>query len=156
MRSCLAVGIALVLACGTVSAQQSNAAAGESAAASAEEAPVVIPSARQFDVVSRLNGQTYRIMVATPRAADSTRAYPVLYVLDGNQYFGTASEALTRQSALGGVAPAIIVGIGSCANSFEILRPTRPTSCQVRRYFGTIARCFVTKRPLQWPFATAI
>jgi predicted alpha/beta superfamily hydrolase len=51
-------------------------------------------------------------MVAAPHGADLARAYPVLYVLDGNQYFGTASEALTRQSALRDVAPAVVVGIG--------------------------------------------
>jgi uncharacterized protein len=111
MRSCLVVGIALVLACVTVSAQESNAAAATSAA-SEGGTQVFIPRARQFDVVSGLNGQTYRIMVATPHAADPTRAYPVLYVLDGNQYFGTACEALNRQSALRDVAPAIVVGIG--------------------------------------------
>ena len=73
---------------------------------------VTVPRATQYDITSRINGQTYRVMVATPFRADPGKAYPVLYVLDGNQYFGTATETLTRQSTLRNVAPAIIVGIG--------------------------------------------
>ena len=65
-----------------------------------EGAPVTIPRAKQFDITSRINGRRYRIMVATPFNADPAIAYLVLYVLDGNQYFGTATEALTRQSEL--------------------------------------------------------
>lgn len=77
-----------------------------------EGAPVHVPRARQYDITSRINGQTYRVMVATPFKADAEAAYPALFVLDGNQYFGTATDALTRQSALRNVAPAIVVGIG--------------------------------------------
>ena len=51
-------------------------------------------------------------MVSTPFMADPAVAYPVLYVLDGNVYFGTATETLTRQSVLQTVAPAIVVGVG--------------------------------------------
>jgi ferri-bacillibactin esterase len=109
MRNFLILGIAFVVGCGSLPGQESNA---ETLSTRGGGAPVVIPRARQFDVVSQINGQTYRIMVATPHAADPTRSYPVLYVLDGNQYFGTASDALTRQSALRDVAPGIIVGIG--------------------------------------------
>ena len=109
MRIFLILGIAFVVGCGSLPGQESNA---DTLLTMEGGTPVVIPRARQFDVVSRINGQTYRIMVATPHAADPARSYPVLYVLDGNQYFGTASEALTRQSALRDAAPGIIVGIG--------------------------------------------
>lgn len=74
--------------------------------------PVTVPRAAQYDIQSRINGQTYRVMVAMPFEAEAGKAYPVLYVLDGNQYFGTATDALTRQSALRTVGPAIVVGIG--------------------------------------------
>jgi hypothetical protein len=77
-----------------------------------EGAPVMLARAKQFDVTSRINGQTYRVMVSTPYMADPAIAYPVLYVLDGNAYFGTATETLTRQFFLGTVAPAIVVGVG--------------------------------------------
>jgi uncharacterized protein len=77
-----------------------------------EGTPVTVARARQYDITSRINGLVYRVMVATPFGADPELAYPALYVLDGNQYFGTATDALTRQSALQNVAPAIVVGVG--------------------------------------------
>jgi predicted alpha/beta superfamily hydrolase len=77
-----------------------------------EGAPVTIARAKQYDISSRINGQRYRIMVATPYMGDPAVAYPVLYVLDGSVYFGTAAETLTRQSFLKTVAPAIVVGVG--------------------------------------------
>jgi len=75
-------------------------------------APVTIARAKQYDITSRINGQTYRIMVATPFMADPHLSYPTLYVLDGNAYFATATETLTRQSVLKTVAPGIVVGVG--------------------------------------------
>ncbi len=75
--------------------------------------PVTIPRARQYDITSRINGQAYRIFVATAPNAQPTAAQPVVYVLDGNMFFGDAAGAVALQSALGGlVAPATIVGIG--------------------------------------------
>lgn len=101
----------LFLVCGCTSTPGGRSSSGE-AFASADGVPVTIDRSRQYDLTSRINGRTYRIMVSVPFKADPDKAYPVLYVLDGNQYFGTASEALTRQSALKNVAPAIVVGIG--------------------------------------------
>src|SRR5579864_8816563 len=43
---------------------------------------------------------------------ESLRGYAVLYVLDGNPYFATATDTLTRQSGNKIVAPAIVVGLG--------------------------------------------
>lgn len=87
--------------------------ASQAASQQSTGAPVVVPRAQRFDITSRINGQTYRIMVSTPFMADPAVAYPVLYVLDGNQYFGTASELMTHQSLRSRtVPPAIVVGIG--------------------------------------------
>ena len=77
----------------------------------AEGQPVTIGRARQFDIISRINGRTYRIMVAAP-STDAGTKHPVLYVLDGNQYFGTAVDAVKQQSTYKVVRPAIVVGIG--------------------------------------------
>jgi predicted alpha/beta superfamily hydrolase len=74
--------------------------------------PVTVPRATQFDITSRINGQTYRVMVEVPFQSEPGKAYPVLYVLDGNQYFGTATDALTRQSILRTTGKGIVVGIG--------------------------------------------
>jgi len=78
-------------------------------------ASVTLPRAMQYDLTSRINGQTYRIAVSTPFNSRPDLSYPVVYLLDGNQYFGTATEIMTRLSYLKtaeSTAPAIIVGIG--------------------------------------------
>jgi predicted alpha/beta superfamily hydrolase len=86
-------------------------------------APVVVPRATQYDLKSKITGVTYRVMVSTPFQADPGKAYPVFYVLDGNQYFASACEAMTRLSTLKDVEPAIVVGIGyPTEDPFEVNR----------------------------------
>ena len=49
-------------------------------------APVVLPGARQYDFVSQLNGRPYRLMIWAPADAGPNKAYPVVYLLDGNEH----------------------------------------------------------------------
>ncbi|MEO7414062.1 MAG: alpha/beta hydrolase-fold protein [Opitutaceae bacterium] len=70
-------------------------------------ASVVIPRAKQYDITSKINGRTYRVFVSTPFRAEEGKKYPVIYLLDGNWYFGPASINATESSV-----PAIVVGIG--------------------------------------------
>ncbi len=79
-------------------------------------APVTLPRSRQYDITSRINGQTYRIFISTPVNAQPNIAYSVVYVLDGNACFGSAASAETIMSFFGPMAPAIVVGIGYPAN----------------------------------------
>ena len=74
--------------------------------------PVVLARATQYDITSRVNGETYRVMVSTPFMADPAVAYPVLYVLDGNAWFETANDTLLKQSESRIASPAIVVGVG--------------------------------------------
>jgi predicted alpha/beta superfamily hydrolase len=69
--------------------------------------PVTIANARQFDITSKLNGETYRIMVYTSPKNHAGEPQPVVYVLDGNYYFATACDAMGVNLLSG-----IIVGIG--------------------------------------------
>jgi len=86
-------------------------------------APVLIPRSRQYDIKSKITGITYRVMVSTPFDANPGKAYPVVYVLDGNQYFGSASEIVTRLATLKDIEPAIVVGIGYPTDDpFEVNR----------------------------------
>jgi hypothetical protein len=106
------VGIILgLLGAGTITAQQTVPAAG-SLAQPTNAAPVVIPRATQYDLPSRINGQTYRIMVSLPFMFDPAAAYPVLYVLDANTIFGIVTDVAHFQSFAKVTAPAIVVGIG--------------------------------------------
>jgi predicted alpha/beta superfamily hydrolase len=106
--------LVLGLSGSVVASQQATPVVGASVDAP-EGTPVVVPRAKQYDITSRINGETYRIMVSTPVEADPAVAYPVLYLLDGNVHFKTATDALMRQSFRippPTVAPAIVVGIG--------------------------------------------
>lgn len=84
----------------------------------AEGTPVTIPEARQYDITSRINGQTYRIMVYAPLNANTQTTFPTLYVLDGNYRFGPAALAL-RQFSKGLLVPGIVVGIGYPTDDLE-------------------------------------
>ena len=75
-------------------------------------APLTIAGARQYDIVSRINGQIYRLMVGLPEKTDPAVTYPVFYVLDGNENFGTAIAMARRLHGCCEVPPAIVVGIG--------------------------------------------
>lgn len=68
--------------------------------------PAGITGAVQWDMLSGLNGRAYRICAFKPLDPPPKLGYPVVYVTDGNHFFGTA--VLQAQ----GVRSALIVGIG--------------------------------------------
>ena len=59
------------------------------AAGAAGSGPVVIPRSEQFTLRSREGSREYRIFLARPAAMPPPAGYPVVYVLDGNAFFGT-------------------------------------------------------------------
>jgi predicted alpha/beta superfamily hydrolase len=99
----------LVLGCLIVWTLLSPAFAADTAD---DGAPVTVARARQYELVSRINGETYRIMVATPPDYDPTKSYPALYVLEGNVYFATAADATARQARARSMKPVLVIGIG--------------------------------------------
>jgi predicted alpha/beta superfamily hydrolase len=71
-----------------------------------------LPQTLQFDFTSALNGLAYRVRVARPFVPPPPAGYPVLFVLDGDGFFGSFAEA-ARLRALGReIEPAVVVGIG--------------------------------------------
>ena len=108
------------------------------------ETPVAIANSQQFDFTSKVNGRTYRIMAWLPEGAVAGKQYPALYVLDGNFYFGTATDAAARMSFSNSIAPLIVVGIGYPAQgqrqlwterSYD-LTPSESTDLRWRGKFG--------------------
>jgi predicted alpha/beta superfamily hydrolase len=69
---------------------------------------VSIPNTRRFEFVSKVNGRRYAISVSMPFIRVPAQGYGVLYVMDGNWYFGSASEATRDWNAPG----VVVVGIG--------------------------------------------
>lgn len=77
-----------------------------------EGAPVVIPRARQYDITSKINGREYRVYVSMPFKADPAKKYPVIYLLDGNWYFGPTAYNVTESAGARAISQAIVVGLG--------------------------------------------
>lgn len=98
----------------TVALLGNRVLAAEQAAADSPPAaaPVVVKGAQQIDFVSKRNGRAYRLFIAAPPGPAPTGGYPVLYVLDGNAFFGTAVETARLQAFAPGVAAAVVVAIG--------------------------------------------
>jgi predicted alpha/beta superfamily hydrolase len=74
--------------------------------------PYLLAHAESFDMTSGA-GAAYRIGVGLPRSYGETdRAYPVLYVLDGDDHFPTMLDVALSRALVAEVAEVIIVGIG--------------------------------------------
>jgi len=85
------------------------ATAADAQPAPAPPAEVSIPNSRRVEFVSTVNGHRYLINVALPNVPPPTAGYRVLYVLDGNGYFGMASDAVRMN---GNAPDVVVVGIG--------------------------------------------
>jgi len=72
-------------------------------------AQVTIPNSRIIDFTSSVNGHRYRINVSIPLVPAPAKGYRVLYLFDGNVYFGSATEAVR---ANGNATDVVVVGIG--------------------------------------------
>jgi predicted alpha/beta superfamily hydrolase len=55
-------------------------------------AEVSVPSTRQLEFTSAINGEAYTLFVHVPLTPPPPQGYPVIYVLDGDFLFGTASD----------------------------------------------------------------
>ncbi len=67
---------------------------------------------RQVDFTSAVDGHTYRVQIAIPFAPPPKAGYPVLYVLDGDTYFGAFAMAARLRTIGQELEPAVVVGIG--------------------------------------------
>jgi predicted alpha/beta superfamily hydrolase len=115
-------------------------AAAASGADAADGMPAAIPNARQYDLKSRLNGQTYRLWISTPFQAGPAVAYPVFYVLDGNEGFGIAAYTEAKLIHNREAAPAIVVGIGYPTDDLA--------ECGRRRFFDLTPSVYKGSRPM--------
>lgn len=97
------------------------------------------PLARQQDFTSRINGKAYRLRIATPYGPPPEGRYPVLYVLDGDGYFGSFADAARLRAAAGLELPhAVVVGVGypgedftgALGRRFLDLTPTEPDAAE--------------------------
>ena len=74
---------------------------------------VTIPRTEAHILASGFVDHEYQVMIGLPENyADSTDSYPVLYLLDGNCYFGTTVETVRMGAVHRELPEMIVVGIG--------------------------------------------
>ena len=96
--------------------------------------PATIPFTKQYDFTSKINGLGYRVWISSPAKVDPTRAYPIIYGLDGNSIAGMA---FWRQDEAR-VEPVVQVFIGYPTEDFGEPRRRRfldLTFSEFKRYF---------------------
>lgn len=76
---------------------------------------VEIPNSQDLTLTNPANGQTYRLMVWHPSGPAPAEGWPVVYLLDGNSVFGSATDTLRSRSGrpeVTGIRPALVVALG--------------------------------------------
>jgi predicted alpha/beta superfamily hydrolase len=107
---------------------------GEPTAPSTPTKPYSFVRSVQFDMVSKINGRTYRIFVHTPPTPPPAGGYPVLYVTDGNGTFPVAAGQAELEALTG--ADMLVVGVGYATDAvmplqflrLKDLTPSPPTT----------------------------
>lgn len=84
--------IRTVFAAALASALLGGAALAQQGAGSPWPAEVSVPSSHRIQFVSKVNGESYTLDIRTPLWPAPPGGYPVIYVLDGDQLFGMASD----------------------------------------------------------------
>ena len=93
--------------------------------------PYVMPSTQVWDMAS-VSGGMYRIFVSAPVGGEPPRGgYPVLYVLDGNAYFGSFAQARWVQEYLP-IGKSIVVGVGYPGDKAWDVRRMNDYTAQLR------------------------
>lgn len=86
---------------------------------SRQHAQVTIPNTEVRSLSSSIVDQEYQIFVAFPHGYDtSDMAYPVLYLLDANGFFGLVTETVSMLQVFQELPEMLIVGIGYPAEGF--------------------------------------
>jgi predicted alpha/beta superfamily hydrolase len=73
--------------------------------------PMKDPVAVQFDLPSKITGRTYRIFIYRPPSAPPKAGWPVIYLLDSKNNFGTAIAQVSLRASTGQTS-ALVVGVG--------------------------------------------
>lgn len=87
------------------------------ATAAADKEDTSYSRSYQDTTLTSKKGRHYRVQVSVPDAAAPKGGYPVLYVLDGNGWFGPAVD-VARMREYEKLSPTIVVGIATAGKSF--------------------------------------
>jgi uncharacterized protein len=95
----------------------SAAVAVTTAAAATQKEDTSYSRSYQDATLTSKGGRHYRVQVSVPVAAAPKDGYPVLYVLDGNGWFGPAAD-IARMREYEKLPPTIVVGIAPAGKAF--------------------------------------
>lgn len=129
----------------------SNAANAPPKTPSAPSNPMKLPDIRERVLTSRIirskEGLDYTIFISAPQGAPPSGGFPVLYILDGNAWFGLAAEIARLDELEDG--PSIVVGVGYPVHTlyddrrrdedFTVGPPLTPQPASVGAKFGGAA-----------------
>jgi len=136
--------IAALLACMSAGAPGAWAQPAPAATAPAPAA-YAMPSTQVWDMASD-SGENYRIFVSAPEGGEPPRGgYPVLYVLDGNAYFGSFAQARWVQDYLP-IGKSIVVGVGYPGDQRWDVRRMNDYTAQLREPPPPETRAFAQHR----------
>lgn len=115
----LFVMLAVALFCATGLVHAAGTASASSAAPKQTPTAKAQRYARKTDasILVSQRGRRYRILVSVPQAAAPAGGYPVIFVLDGDGWFGAAVE-IARMREYEKLDPALIVGVGYPSRAF--------------------------------------
>lgn len=94
----------------------------------ASEKPVPFVIGEQFQIDSKVLGETRTYIVHTPSSYKNGKdAYPVLVLQDGDGHFGYTTSAVDMLSGNGRIPPMIVVGINNTDRARD-MTPTQPAT----------------------------
>jgi predicted alpha/beta superfamily hydrolase len=74
--------------------------------------PIRMPATATLDFCSSVNGRDYRLLITPPPGPVPPEGWPVLWVLDGFGYHGTAVDMIRNIGAVGGeITPALVLAV---------------------------------------------
>ncbi|MEQ1785344.1 MAG: alpha/beta hydrolase-fold protein [Hyphomonadaceae bacterium] len=103
----------------------------------ASEQPATIALSQQYTLTSKATGRTYVVQVSAPLEppAPGEKAAAV-YVMDGNWYFGIATDTARMLAIGGGMTPTYIVAVGYSDPTHKSVVANRETDLAHVRFTG--------------------
>jgi predicted alpha/beta superfamily hydrolase len=84
----------------------------EQTAAPSMPTPIRMPATATLDFQSSVNGRDYRLLITPPPGPVPPEGWPVLCVLDGSGYHGTAVDMIRNIGSIGGeITPALVLAV---------------------------------------------
>lgn len=111
-------------------------------------AQVATPASQRIKFTSAINGESYTLFIRTPLTPAPPQGHPVLYVLDGDFWFGTAADIALSMGDPARWPVVVAIGHGVFDDMGVVARyaPRRPGDNSSPRHLGDISMANNTLR----------